>query len=335
MGRRFTFATCSALVAVGLLSGNALARAQAPTDPSPHHVSQIAVSPGVRLEVLDWGGTGEPMVFLPGNGYTAHSYDDFALRFRDRYHVYGITPRGFGNSSRPDSGYDSATRARDILAVLDTLGIRRAILVGHSIAGDELSRLGADFPDRVRALVYLDAYSFGSDGPPTNVKPPPAKVPPMTAADSASVLGVAAWVERVYGLHAPVGELLTDAVYSPTTGRLVGHVPPNAAPGKVARGTVRSNYARIQAPVLAICAIPTGARQYFVGYDQFSKDERAAADSFFAAHEAWRARQIQRFRTEVKHGVVVEIAGADHFVFWSHPDRVEQAMRDFLARTLQ
>ncbi len=332
IGSRNRVAIRLALVALGLLSGSALAQAQAPTDPSPHHVSQIAVSPGVRLEVLDWGGTGEPMVFLPGLGYTAHVYDDFALRFRDRYHVYGITPRGFGVSSRPDSGYDSVTRARDILAVLDSLGIRRAILVGHSIAGDELSRLGADSPERVRALVYLDAYSYGSEGPRSDLKLPPERVPTMTAADSASAGAVMAWVKRAYGYGFPVGELIMQGFYLPGA-PLLGEVTPDPAPRKVIRGSVRSDYARIQAPALAIYNVPTSARHFFIGYDSLSKDERATAAAYFSANEAWRTGQIHRFQSEVEHGVVVEIQDADHFVFLAKPDRVERAMRDFLARS--
>lgn len=132
-------------------------------DTAPAQARRVAVAPGVELEVLDWGGRGEPLVFLPGLGDTGHGFDDFAPRFRDRYHVYAITPRGFGTSSHPEGGYDSDTRARDVVTVLDALGIRRAVLAGHSIAGDELSRLGAAYPERVQALVYLDAYSYGTD----------------------------------------------------------------------------------------------------------------------------------------------------------------------------
>lgn len=132
-------------------------------DRPPPQIRRVAVAPDVELEVLDWHGRGAPLVFLPGLGDTGHAFGTFAPRFRDAYHVYAITPRGFGASSRPADGYDSGTRARDIVAVLDSLGVRRAVLVGHSIAGDELSRVAVDYPERVRALLYLDAYSYGTD----------------------------------------------------------------------------------------------------------------------------------------------------------------------------
>ncbi len=43
-----------------------------PIDPSPHTVQFVTVEPDVKLEVLDWGGAGRPLVFLAGLGNTAH-----------------------------------------------------------------------------------------------------------------------------------------------------------------------------------------------------------------------------------------------------------------------
>jgi pimeloyl-ACP methyl ester carboxylesterase len=55
----------------------------------------ITVDKNVNLEVLDWGGTGRPLIFLAGAGDTAHRFDNFAPRFVAQHHVYGITRRGF------------------------------------------------------------------------------------------------------------------------------------------------------------------------------------------------------------------------------------------------
>ena len=63
---------------------------------SGHKVSFVAVEPGVRLEVLDWGGKGQALVLLTGIGDNAHVFDEFAYQFTDRFHVIGITRRGFG-----------------------------------------------------------------------------------------------------------------------------------------------------------------------------------------------------------------------------------------------
>lgn len=58
-----------------------LANAHTPArfqEPSNHRVQFVAVDDGVRMEVLDWGGSGKAVVLLAGLGYTAHVSDDFA-----------------------------------------------------------------------------------------------------------------------------------------------------------------------------------------------------------------------------------------------------------------
>jgi len=126
-------------------------------DPSPHKVEFVAVDENVKLELLDWGGSGRPLVLLAGLGNTAHVFDDFAPKLTSEYHVFGITRRGYGASSVPDSGYSADRLGDDVLAVLDALKLDRPVLVGHSIAGEELSSVGTRHPDRVAGLIYLDA----------------------------------------------------------------------------------------------------------------------------------------------------------------------------------
>ena len=134
--------------------------------PHSHSIRFIQVDTGVKLEVLDWGGTGRPLVFLSGLGDAAHVFDFFAPKFTQRYHVYGITRRGFGASSSPAftrTNYLADRLGDDVLAVIDSLGLHRPVLVGHSIAGEELSSIGSRHPEKVAGLVYLDAgygYAF-------------------------------------------------------------------------------------------------------------------------------------------------------------------------------
>src|ERR1017187_1529423 len=102
-------------------------RAQEPSswhDPSRHKVQFVTVGDGVQLEVLDWGGTGRPVVLLAGLGFTAHVFDGFAEKLTDSYHVYGITRRGYGVSSQPASGYTEQRLAEDDLRVLDRKSTR-------------------------------------------------------------------------------------------------------------------------------------------------------------------------------------------------------------------
>src|SRR5438045_8807527 len=95
----------------------------------------VNVGDDVQLEILDWGGTGRPVVLLTGSGHTAHVYDAFAAKLTDCCHVYGITRRGFGASSRPTSGYDDQRLADDVLAAIEAAKIPKPLLIGHSMAG--------------------------------------------------------------------------------------------------------------------------------------------------------------------------------------------------------
>jgi non-heme chloroperoxidase len=133
-------------------------------DPAQHTVQFVEVEPGVKVEALDWGGVGRPVILLAGLGNTAHDFDRFAPKLTGTYHVYGVTRRGYGASSAPKpdcSNYRADRLGDDVMAVVAALKINKPVLVGHSIAGEELSSIGTRFPEKVAGLVYLDAgYSY-------------------------------------------------------------------------------------------------------------------------------------------------------------------------------
>src|SRR6185437_15750721 len=142
-------------------------------DHSSHTGQMVQVEKDVRLEVLDWGGTGRPIILLAGLGYDAHVFDDFAPKLASSYHVYGVTRRGFGASSIPvpeGNNYSADRLGDDVLEVMKAQKIERPVLAGHSIAGEELSSIGSRYPDKVAGLIYLDAgypyayYSADSAG---------------------------------------------------------------------------------------------------------------------------------------------------------------------------
>lgn len=129
-----------------------------PYDTVPYKAERfVTVAPGVKLESLDWGGSGKVMVLLAGSGDKAHVFDYFAFQFTSFFHVIAITRRGWLPSSQSKSGYDVETRATDDIKVLDALGIKSAVFVGHSMAGSELSEIAVKYPSYVNRLVYLDA----------------------------------------------------------------------------------------------------------------------------------------------------------------------------------
>jgi non-heme chloroperoxidase len=146
---------------VASILGFSASRAEDWHDPSPHQIRFITVQPGVKIETLDWGGTGRPIILIAGAGGTAHTFDDFALLLTPHFHVYGATRRGYGDSSRPRTGYDADRLGDDAVAVIRKLKIQKPILMGHSFGGQEVSDVATRYPTLIAGAIYLDAiYSY-------------------------------------------------------------------------------------------------------------------------------------------------------------------------------
>jgi len=182
-------------------------------DPSPHRITTVTVDNGVKLEVLDWGGNGRAVVLLAGY-QTAHEYDDIAPKLTAFCHVYGITRRGFGASSRPHSGYAAQRSAEDVLQVLDALKLDHPVLAGHSFGGEDLFTIGAEHPTLVAGLVFLDS----ADDPtlPTSAygvaevdtkKLPASMTAPEPPPDNSSFQAFREWQLKAHGVMMPEAEL--------------------------------------------------------------------------------------------------------------------------------
>ncbi len=298
-------------------------------DSSPHRVRFVDVAPGVRLEVLDWGGSGPPLVFLAGLQDVAHGFDDFAPPFADRYHVLAITRRGYGASSRPPSGYDLATRVADLRVALDSLRLTRVALAGHSIAGDELTGFAGAYPARVSHLVYLDAaYDHSAIQSMLREDPPPPP-PPMTASDSASPAAVQAYLRRVFGMRIPEAQLRAIGRYD-AAGHLATNVTPDAIDSLVLAGCGHPDYAAVHAPALVVEAVIDSAPQFFPAWATLDTRDREAARRFTTRFQAWAATEYARVRRELPAARVLALTDANHYVFDSNGVEVARAMRMFL-----
>ncbi len=271
----------------------------------PHKAQLITVDKNIKLEVLDWGGTGRPLVLLAGLGNTAHVLDDFASELAKNYHVYGITRRGYGASTAPPvpefvvskvgensfdvrppvaNPYDADRLGDDVIKVLDVLKIVRPVLVGHSIAGEELSSVGTRHPDRIAGLVYLDAFyeyaysdgvdydNFYSSDHPRHVSVPPGKNRPSTPGD-AIMLGM-------------------------------------------------REYRNMSVPALAISVVPQITPPGMVD---------AAALAAFQASQKRVAARFDRIEPSLPNVHFVRIANSTHYVFETSTTDVLREMRTFLS----
>ena len=112
---------------------------------------------GIELVYWRWPGAGPPTLLLHGIGNYGRYWDFFAQAVAGRLTLVAPDARGHGESARPAEGYAPADFTADALAVLDAIGTRRALVVGHSMGGLHAINLAARHPDRVRALVIVDS----------------------------------------------------------------------------------------------------------------------------------------------------------------------------------
>jgi len=296
-------------------------------------IRSIIVAPNVSLEVIDWGGSGPPLIFLAGLGSTAHIYDNFAPKFVPKYHAYGITRRGFGASSSPapnGSNYTADQLGDDVLKVIDALGLKKPVLIGHSVAGEELSSIGSRYPGKVAGLIYLDAgYSYAlyspdsgdshldaeelqhdlktflSDQPGTDQKEIIAKMLAEFPLLQKDLEASQKWLE------------LTPPLDTQTK----AEPPFSEAAAAIIMG--EQKYTSVQAPILAIFASPHSTADMPRIADE-KKSEWIALD------RAKSSAQAKAFK-KLKSAKVVILPNADHFVFFSNEREVEKDMKDFLS----
>src|SRR5215467_16230895 len=205
---------CGLIVLISLLSPAHAQKSDAWRDPSPHTIQFVQVDKDVRLEVLDWGGSGRAVILLAGGGNTAHVFDEFAPKLTANYRVYGITRRGFGASGYAPFQDPARGLGEDILAVIRALKLNKPVLVGHSIAGVELSSVATLHPNSIAGVVYLEAaypYAFENGKGPTmkdflHIQGAGPKPPSPSESDLATFSALQKWDAHVYGFHTPESE---------------------------------------------------------------------------------------------------------------------------------
>lgn len=287
---------------------------------------------GVRLHYRDWGGSGDPVILLAGLGNTARIYDSFAPGLAGDFRVLALTRRGHGRSETPEGGYGLDTLVADVRGFMDALGIARAHLVGHSLAGAELTRFAALHPERVGKLVYLDAaYDRSTQGAVFEHDPIEQKGP--TPADRASVEAYLAYARRARldlarYWTAPVIADITENLAAQADGTVAWRTP-GPVFGAIIGGvsTAAPEYDRVQAPALALFSVES--EDYWLPVD--ATPELRAAHARFQAEVlgAWRRQSMEQFRSGVRNGRVVEM-DAGHHLFLHRPDEVLQLVRGFL-----
>ncbi len=115
---------------------------------------------GVRLHYLV-AGKGHPVILLHGYAQNSHMWRPLITQLAKSHTVIAPDLRGFGQSSKPMTGYDKKTMAQDIHALAASLGYRRAIIVGHDIGLMVAYGYAAQYPNEVDRIALMDAFLPG------------------------------------------------------------------------------------------------------------------------------------------------------------------------------
>lgn len=133
----------------------ALTTAASPGPEEPRF-TDVRLPTGVRLRVAEAGPADAPAVVLL-HGYTDSwfSYSRVLPLLAARHHVFALDQRGHGDSDRPASGYALRDFSADVVAFMDARGIRRAVVVGHSLGSVVAQHVVRAAPERVSRLVLV------------------------------------------------------------------------------------------------------------------------------------------------------------------------------------
>ena len=292
-------------------------------------VRSVEVEEDVSLEVLDWGGTGRPLVLLTGLGDDAHIFDNFAPKLTDKYHVYGITRRGRGASSKPaptEANYSADRLGKDVLAVIDALHLVKPVIAGHSLAGEELSYVGSTHPERVAGLIYLEAgypyalYDQLHGQLDLDVIELRKQLRPL-------INGYAFEAVKDYsGLIANMHRVETELQkhQQETKDLPPSWVSPRMTPDLFAIMEGQEKFTFIRAPALVIFATDLSP---ISGDDPKSYAEEARQELLMRGKES----QIEAFKRQVPSARIVLIPHATHYVFQSNEVQVLREMEAFVA----
>jgi len=298
----------------------------------------VDVGDGVKIEVLDWESSGRPVVLLAGSGNTGHVFEDFAPKLADCCHVYAITRRGYGASSKPERGYSVPELAEDVWRVIQSLKLVKPVIVGHSMAGSEVSFLGQKHSSQLGALVYLDANADPVDFPWSNAEyrglvmksmkdnPPPPK---RTAADYASVDAFRAFRKRTGEFPFPAGEI--RAMYEIQSDGAVGknRTPPYVS-AAIDAGSIPKDYRGITVPVLALFAVPQSPAEKWKERAPKNEQERIDSDRSDEILFGFMRRWQENLKRAVPSARIVEIPGGHHYLFQDEEADVLRELRAFL-----
>jgi pimeloyl-ACP methyl ester carboxylesterase len=123
--------------------------------------SRFAEVSGLRIHYLRAGKAGSPVILLHGYAQNSHMWRPLMAELAKSHYVIAPDLRGFGDTTKADSGYDKKTMAQDVHALVRSLGLEKAGIAGHDIGLMVAYAYAAQYPDAVTRIALLDAFIPG------------------------------------------------------------------------------------------------------------------------------------------------------------------------------
>lgn len=257
----------------------------------------IAVNGDIRIE-WDDHGSGDPLLLIQGLGYARWGWDPLIGPLAEHFRVITFDNRGIGGSTIAPGPYTAAEMATDALAVLNAAGVGSAHIAGTSLGGMIAQELAIDTPERVARLVLICT----TPGLPDAYPIPTATLQLIAeSVDMEPAVALRKFVVNALGPE-PGAELIEDILQR----RLAN--PPNPT-GWGAQAAVGAGYTggdratQIAAPTLLI----SGTEDKVIDH-----------------------RNSQLLAELIPDSTLLLIPDAGHLVFWEEPDRVADAIIEFL-----
>lgn len=118
---------------------------------------EFIIAGDLTFHYVQWGEQGPPIIGIHGLTANAYCYQTLADALATDHPLYAYDLRGRGDSDKPEEGYSVPIHADDLLALIDTLGLERPIIIGHSLGALIALYFAAHHPDKLSKLVLIDA----------------------------------------------------------------------------------------------------------------------------------------------------------------------------------
>lgn len=122
--------------------------------------SRFAEVNGIRMHYLE-SGQGAPVILIHGYAQNSHMWRPLMRELAKTHRVVAPDLRGFGDTTKAESGYDKKSMAQDVHALAQSLGIKKTGVVGHDIGLMVAYAYAAQYPEEVDRIALLDAFIPG------------------------------------------------------------------------------------------------------------------------------------------------------------------------------